>query len=257
MPVPAFRYPGLLQPVPREAQPPVRAFPFGMEGGGLLEQALRARRFQKEMGGGGGMLDITPYRLPLGQRPATVPPPGLLQPVVLDRIRKGLLGTEGMARPYGGGGRTTSVPTAGSRPPYVDWSYSENSGTFSTRTPAGVYISARPTFYRGGREGYDVEFSMPRGTFHGTKGQYAKGEEGMSIKRALQHFGEVFKATKEFVKKANPDHISFAGASRAHSKIYDKVAPDLAEALGGKLKVGGTKELRTYQIDLPPLVKAK
>jgi hypothetical protein len=247
MPVPAFRYPGLLQPVPREQQPgPVQAFPFGMEGGALLEQALKARKFQQELGGGRGLLDAAPYRLPLGQRPATALPPGLLQPVVFDRIKKGLLGTEGMARPYGGGGRTTSVPVAGKRPPFVDWSYSEMSGKFNTRTPAGVEVTAKPTYSRAGREGYDVEFDFPMSKM------YAKGVEGMSHKRLLTHLEEVFKATKQFAKQFNPDHISFSGASRAHTKVYDRLAPDLAKSLGGKLTRPGKND---FHIELPEKVK--
>lgn len=252
MPIPSYRFPSLIQPQTGGTFPPASD--------PVLKQFLDAQRWYERLGvpfQGGGLLDRFPHRVPTEMLPSQ----GLLQPVIWDRVRRGLLGrevgTEGVMgmRGGGGGGRTTSVPSAGRRPPFVDWAYSENTGTYSTTTPAGVFVTGRPLYSRGGREGVDIEFNMPRQTFSGSKGQYAKGPEGMSTKRAISHIGEAFRAVKEFAQRFNPAEISFSGASRAHTKAYERLAPDLAEALGGKLKVTGTGDIKKFYIDIPEKVK--
>src|SRR5262245_48883474 len=165
MPIPAYRMPGLLQPmvIPRFQ--------------GLLE----GRAFGLPGPGAGG----------------------LLQPAMWDRVRQqqGLLGpygTEGGGRGMAGGGGMGELPlqggSVGSRNvrhsggdpaagrPTFDWAYSEMSGRYNTTLPSGVKVDARPTWSNtAGRDNLNVEFSWGGSDRYGAK----------STKRAIGHLTDV------------------------------------------------------------------
>src|SRR5262245_40223257 len=127
MPVPAYRYPNLVQP-----------------------QALEIPRIY-----GGGLLGRA-YGLP--------PPGGLLQPAMWDRVRQqqGLLGTEGGGRGMeGGGGRGFTpgpAPAPGELPlhgggmrsggekPRYNWNWNESYREYTTVLPkTGMKVTAIPS----------------------------------------------------------------------------------------------------------------
>lgn len=195
---------------PQIHEPPAMVFPPPQTVPDWAWQLQNSRAWRERMGRPApkGLLDTVPYeRLPLNQ--------GLLQPVIWDRVRRGLLQTEGAPR----GGSVPSIPLRG-RGREFDWSYSDNSGSFSTTTPKGQWMYMRPTHSRG----YEVIFD-----------QKVPSAAKPSMKSGIERFSDVLKATNDFVKRFKPAEIEFSGEGKKHEMLYEKLAPQLAEMLGGKL----------------------
>src|SRR5262245_49993333 len=139
-----------------------------------------------------------PYGLLGGMRPQQ----GLLHPVMWDRVRQarglgtGLLGTEGVRGPYGGGGRTTVTPEAAEAPKFR-WSYS--GGQHTTTTKSGVRIIVDKGY------GGDIDVSF------WNAGPRTPGERP-SMKRAMSRFEDVYLGLKDYLKKhPNVEEINFSG----------------------------------------------
>jgi hypothetical protein len=149
-----------------------------------------------------------------------------LQPVVWDRIKRERLMTEsGGVRPYQGGANPHGTAAPQQYAPTWRFTPDRNSsapetGVFTTTTPsgAGVYI----------RRSKQGSASV---SFHDLKGM---GEP--STGRSLKRFSEVFTALKNFTTTHKPKQIDFVALSPSHQKLYDKVAPKIAEELGGTLE---------------------
>lgn len=184
-----------------------------------------------------GLLDMIPQRGPgAGQ--------GLLAPipVMWDRLRTqrglGLLGAE-TGYPYaGGGGRLLpqgELPLQGGRvmsrnvrhsgperaPSKWNWE-GLGGGQQSVVTPSGVRVTISPY----GRTA-EVEFWRAAG---------GGGGRG-STRRGIQRFSDVFDAVRDYVTKFQPGRIKFTGATGAHDRLYDRVAPMMAKELGGDLTI--------------------
>jgi hypothetical protein len=58
-----------------------------------------------------------------------------------------------------------------------------------------------------------------------------------STKRGIGRFEEVFGAVKDYVQGFRPDRLRFTGLTEKHDMLYERVAPRMAQALGGVLRV--------------------
>ncbi|HEY6022065.1 MAG TPA: hypothetical protein VIY48_20010 [Candidatus Paceibacterota bacterium] len=146
----------------------------------------------------------------------------LYQPVIWDKLAQargmGAPGTtEGAVPNYGGGGagRGWNVETGAS-------------GAKFYTSPSGVTTSI-----------------TPRADGHAGVGFYESAvvnpnPKSSSTERALNNLGDAFRAVQDYVAKNRPKSIGFSAATQSHQKLYDKVAPKLADQLGGTL-VQGTK----------------
>jgi hypothetical protein len=84
----------------------------------------------------------------------------------------------------------------------------------------------------------DVMFDAPEGVARG------------STKRGINRFEEAYSAVKDYVQGFNPDRLRFTGLTEGHDKIYNRVAPKMAEDLGGRLTMPRS-EGGNFVIDLP------
>src|SRR5262245_7809348 len=212
-----------------------------------------------------------PYNSGLLSR-ALRPSGGLLQPVMWDRVRReqGLLGTEGGGRGMeGGGGRGYTPPRGWTSEPgelprrptggeKLDWKWNDSYREYTTVLPkTGMKVTAIPTSNYNRPPGPDsnirqnmsVQFSWRDWAHYEQAGGQAgsRGARG-SMKRATENFSEVFKSVMDLKRQFNPSRISFSAASPKHMKVYDRLAPKIADALGGRLSRPGSS---SYVIDLP------
>lgn len=224
MPFPVFRNPNILQPR-------VEQFPLP---GSMGEREMLAQRLLSQEQGfrfPRGLLDVTPAQR-FGERP------GLLQPVVFDRLRvqRGLLGgtgTEGAPGMRGGGGGRswvemdrTRAPTQQERMPAIKfrWTRNEDVGDYTTVTPSGVKVYMEP---RGGST--EVSFFSDFRAAERAGNWSSKG-----TKRSLDRFSDVFNAITDFLgKHPGTRTLRFSAAGPSHEKLYKVLAPKLAKELGG------------------------
>jgi hypothetical protein len=254
MPVPAYRMPNLLQPrsPERVTQFPGNfadvADPFAIQQWLNQTGRIEPPRRMTPYGPAGGLLDVRP-----GVTAPVWSTPGLLQPAIWDRVRRGLLGTEGMRGPYGGGQRELPLSGGSARgraepkeykPPKIDWAYSEQSGIFATTTPSGVRVHLHPTHERG----VEISFYDPkavRGNLARSRSMYQPSGKG-STRQAIERYSDVFAALKDYVTKFKPRDVEFGAETKGHALLYKRLGPDIAKELGGRLEKIGAKKWRIF-----------
>jgi hypothetical protein len=183
----------------------------------------------------------------------------LAKPIIWDRVREGLLGTEGMHFPYGGGGRGVKtqmeLPLQGGReisrnttyraperPPVESkwkWEQEYEGAPQSVKTPSGVRVSVYPE----ANNSVDVLFHQP-----GPGATMTGRQQNPSTKRGIERFSDVFSAVKDYVSRFQPRELRFTAATSGHGRVYDRVAPLMAKELGGALHSTMSGE---YIITLP------
>lgn len=251
-----------LLPDPRRAaMAPVTQFPQQP-----LLDPLTAQMMQRRMGGTSqGLLDRSnaPAGLlgPAQVRPDILSGAGLLTPVIWDRLQRGINPmntTEGAIPNYGGGGR--GVPGQGEmlleggrgeapkRPAEYDpafklhWAEHFDGDMHRAVTKSGVRVTVEKA-EEDGRDVATVTFVGP----HGEGGMHRDRPPG-STKQGIGRLEEVYGAVKDYLQTYGADTLKFTGATRTHDKVYDRVAPLMARALGGVLESPATGE---YEIHIP------
>lgn len=99
------------------------------------------------------------------------------------------------------------------------------------KTPSGANVTF--DLYRSHGDGVSVNLSFDA-LGSGTK-KLPHGSPAPSMKEGLARLGEVFSSAESLVTKVRPQKLTFQAGSPALQRLYDRVAPKLAERLGGKL----------------------
>jgi hypothetical protein len=185
---------------------------------------------------------------------------GLLQPVIFDPWnQKKSLGpaaaTEGaMPMKSGGTGINQGYRPIGKGAPGTAYGggfkikqnkWSDSIEASKRRPSEGIQTDFVLYKTPGGRLESSVSFnSLKQG-----RPSYDYGEHGGgSMRQTLKRLNAVMGDVHQFVSKVKPQSIEFEAASLNLQRLYDKVAPRMAEQLGGRLQM--TRDGQ-YRIDFP------